>query len=116
MKSIKLELYWKISTNKIYEGVHWKVRADHKSDFKQAYVSKLKVLGTFDVVVLIFDFTFRISPLDASNCSYMVKMFEDCMVEAGVLPNDSPKYVKRVSMSSIKGKEDSVTITIKEVL
>ena len=115
MKKLKLELYWKISLNEYYSGKHWSVRSGHKTNYRDAYVGKLKELRKFENKVDIeFDFTFKSRALDSSNCSAMVKLLEDCMVKAGVIQNDSPKFVGWISMKSMKGLKDSVTITIKE--
>ena len=112
MTKITLDLLWKISTNEIYAGIHWSKRSDHKINYRAAYTSKLKALGHYDKASIVFDFTFKKNALDASNCSYMVKLLEDCIVKAGVLKDDSPKYVESITISSKKGDSDSVTITV----
>jgi len=108
----------KVSTNKIYAGVHWKKRKEIKDLYEQALVYGLKREGddleTFPVDIHI-DFYFASRALDSSNCSYMAKMCEDVLVSLKILPDDSIKYVRRFSMQSHKAKEDRIEIEIKEV-
>ena len=50
---------------------------------------------------------------DADGASF--KAVLDGIVKAGVLQDDSPKYVKEVSYTQEKGKEEQTIITIEEV-
>jgi len=62
-----------------------------------------------------FNFYFKGRLLDSSNCSYMAKMIEDCLVHYGVIKDDTTKYVGRFSLESHKGKKDFVTIDMEKV-
>jgi hypothetical protein len=42
----------------------------------------------------------------------MAKLFEDCIVKAGIIKDDSPKYINSITMSSKKGDSDSVKISL----
>lgn len=66
-------------------------------------------------VEIYFKFYLEGRRIDATNLSYMAKMIEDCLVDKGILPNDSPRYVQRVIMESykIKTKENYCEIQIK---
>ena len=100
----------KISTNKIYSGIHWGVRKKHKTLFKSVpfVASKVKKFP----VHITFDFYFKKYPLDCSNVSYMAKLIEDTLVLRGVIPDDSPKYVSGITMTSKKGDDDMCLINI----
>lgn len=96
----------KISTNKIYAGTHWRNRNKLKEDYLWLTKSCFKSLKFIEEKVdLHFTFFFNKKPLDSSNCSYMAKMLEDCLVAHGVLKDDTIQYVGRVSFESVKGKE-----------
>lgn len=114
VEEMTLPLYWKVSTNKIYSGKHWSVRNEVKNNFRDAYLRQICGFERRDIlpVELEFNFQFRANALDASNCSYMGKVFEDLLVESKVIPGDSPKHVRSVKCSSVKGDSDLVTIRI----
>jgi Holliday junction resolvase RusA-like endonuclease len=42
----------------------------------------------------------------------MLKMVEDGLVHAGVLPDDTPQYVASITVTSVKDKADEVDVTI----
>jgi hypothetical protein len=79
----------KISTNKIYAGVHIEKKIE-----------------------LEFIFYFKSRVLDSSNCSYMGKLLEDCLVAHGVLQDDTIKYVDKVSYQSLRGNQNKTIIKI----
>lgn len=98
----------KKSLNSIYSGMHWKKRADLKDAYLSLLRNKLSVLEPVTRKVdLNFTFYFKTTPLDSSNCAFMVKMIEDCLVHYGVLKNDTIEYVGKVSMQSVKIKGDN---------
>lgn len=113
---IKLALHWKVSTNQYYSSSHWSFRSYMKKNFQSAYVPIMKTMKkqTRFPVYLKFKFEFKGRSLDCSNLSIMGKMLEDCLVFAGVMPDDTPEYVKSVTYQSGKGKEDCVCIMIME--
>lgn len=52
--------------------------------------------------------------LDSSNTAFMQKLVEDGLVQAGIIPDDSRKYVRWVAKLSdkcAKGEYDSVEVT-----
>lgn len=102
--------------NKVYEGIHWSVRkalADvYHSEFLE-FKGKIKVKKY--PVVIYYDWHFIKNPLDTLNCALMAKMLEDGMVRAGILEDDSTKYVRRSILDSQKTtvyKKDTVVISI----
>lgn len=109
---VEFELPEKLSTNKIYEGVHWAIRKKHKDLFLWAFVgvaSKIKPVDSCDIE---FEFGFKSKPLDCDNCSYMTKLLIDCLRHYGKLKDDTPEYVKSIKISSRKADKDKVLIKI----
>jgi hypothetical protein len=103
----------KISTNKIYAGVHWTGRKHQKDLYLMATKYDMKKIEKIKSKVdLEFTFYFKSRVLDSSNCSYMGKLLEDCLVAHGVLQDDTIKYVGKVSYQSLKGSENKTIIKI----
>jgi len=57
-------------------------------------------------ISLNFHFKLHGKPLDISNHFYLTKLVEDGLVACGVIPDDSQKYIKNISVSSEKSKKD----------
>jgi len=91
----------KLSSNDIYSGVHYRTRNGHKNLYR-------KVLFTAPIVtdypVDIHYIFYLQRRLDSTNLGYMAKLIEDCIVEKGVLIDDSPRYVRRTIMESVQYK------------
>ena len=115
---IEIELPFKISTNKIYSGCHWSVRKKNKDLMKIACIGLKRFKAIENPVVVNAKFFLKGRLLDCSNTSYMYKLLEDCIVEYGILPDDSPKWVKSITLESKKSdtKKDYVVVEIKESL
>ena len=97
---------FKISTNKIYEGVHWSKRKKMKDNYKLLTTAYYKKLPKINYKVdLTMEFYFKSRALDSSNCSFMAKLLEDCLVEGGILTNDSIKYVGKFTCQSFLDRE-----------
>ena len=110
---LKVDIPYKVSTNKIYAGTHWRTRAKHKEQMLEVF-KDMKAKPYDCVVDLHMDFHLKGRALDSSNCSYMFKIIEDCLVKSGYITNDTIKYVRRVSMESYKAEENYVEITFIE--
>jgi hypothetical protein len=109
----------KVSSNKIYAGAHWSKRNKLKEGYlyltKNAFQKLKPVEGLVDIE---FDFYFTRNALDSSNCSYMAKMLEDCLIEWKALKDDTIKYVRSIKLTSSKSKPkeaDYCVITLNEV-
>ena len=102
----------KISTNKIYSGVHWATRARHKDLFVWNFLGVASDIPVIESCDLEFHFEFKQRPLDCDNCSYMTKLLIDCLRHYGKLKDDTPNIVKSVKITSKKGNEDKVKILI----
>jgi hypothetical protein len=104
----------KISLNKIYAGVHFSQRSKHKDAYYWAVFSAnpKPYTGSFPAVCH-YHFKLRGTELDISNLSYMTKMTEDALVACGVLPDDTPKYVNRIILTSEKiGKNEADEVVV----
>ena len=107
----------KISNNKL-RTVHWGTRAS----ITKKYIKEVKKQLTADMWIyesakglrLIATFYFKNRPLDCSNCAGMCKMIEDALVEAKAIKDDSPEYIKSVTLISKVDKENPrITIELK---
>jgi hypothetical protein len=116
----KLPKQFKISTNKIYSGMHFRQRKKLKDSFFSYYkimLMKHRVKPINTTIKLEFIFSFKTRLLDSSNCSYMAKMFEDTLVTTGILKDDSPKYIRSVeycSRKACKGEVDNFEVYIED--
>ena len=110
--AVELELPKKISTNKIYEGVHWAKRAQDKDLFLLAFTTIASKIPEIESCDLTFDYEFKSRPLDCDNCSYMSKLLIDCLRHYNKIKDDTPDYVKSIKITSKKGDVDNVKITI----
>lgn len=103
----------KVSLNKIYSGIHFRTRSQHKTSFHFAVLAGkvAQYPGPFPVH-MHYHFRLHGTRLDVSNHAYMLKMVEDGLVDAGVIPGDDPKYVAGITITSEKDQADEVDVTI----
>lgn len=102
----------KVSSNTIYAGKHWTFRKKLKDDYL-FLTNKFKELQPYNEKINIdFKFYFKSRALDSSNCSFMVKMIEDCLTHYKVIKDDTIKYIGRISIESLKGDCDFCKITL----
>ena len=103
----------KVSLNKIYAGIHFRERSEHKDAYYLAVLSANvpRWPGPFPVA-MHYHFRLRGSRLDISNHAYMLKMVEDALVHAHVIPADDQKYVSQVIITAEKADEDEVIVEI----
>lgn len=106
----------KVSLNKIYEGVHWRVRKEWADMYHE---EMLDIKGKIKVknypVKIRYEFYFKKKPLDSLNTAFMAKMLEDGIVHAKVLINDDIKYVSESTLAVYEVPEienDTVVILI----
>ena len=112
-QSVTIYLPFKVSTNKIYsQSESWQKRKKHKDFMLWAFYPVHNQLKPVNKAKIRIDFEFAKQPLDCSNCSYMAKMIEDCLTEYGIIPDDSPKYISEMTISSKKGAEDLAILTL----
>tara|TARA_R110000868_G_scaffold249678_2_gene506193 strand:- start:517 stop:843 length:327 start_codon:yes stop_codon:yes gene_type:complete len=98
----------KISLNHWYAGMHWTKRKKIKDNYINIVHSQFKdVLPKNNTYNTEYHFTFKLRPLDASNCVAMVKMIEDIIFES-----DGYKIIRSILITSRKGAEDKVEILI----
>ena len=88
---------YKESTNKIYAGVHWAKRKQFKDSILALagwHCRPIQRVESYPVQIL-YKFVFGSKPLDSTNCSYLIKCFEDALVAFEIIKDDSPEYVAR---------------------
>lgn len=96
----------KVSLNRIYAGVHWRKRAEWKEEYWYA-VMEAKIAtysGSFPVHAH-YHFILHGKVLDSGNVAFMAKCVEDSLVACGVLPDDGPKYVASMLLTTEKAKK-----------
>ena len=109
---ISMKIPKKISTNKIYEGVHWSQRAKDKDLFLWEFLTIASKIPEIESCDLTFDYEFKSRPLDCDNCSYMTKLIIDCLRHYHKIKDDTPDIVKSIKITSKKGDVDKVKILI----
>ncbi len=113
---LSITLPEKVSTNRIYSGVHWRKRQEWADLYHEEFLPiKGKIKVAEYPVVITYDFFFKKNALDTLNCAMMAKMLEDGMVAVGILKDDSPEYVSKSVITSKAVKnlgEDKVLVTI----
>jgi hypothetical protein len=101
-----IEIPEKISLNQIYAGVHWRKRQEWAEDMHWAVVAaNLPPYGGPFPIDCRYRFKFHGKQLDSSNASFLMKLVEDGLVHAGVLPDDNRQYVRWVSVLSDQAKK-----------
>ena len=96
----------KVSLNSWYAGQHWSKRVKIKNAFK-LILRRYKQFPKDHKYKCDYRFTFKRNALDASNCVAMVKIIEDILFE-----DDKWDIVTSISISSKKGKTDSMELII----
>lgn len=104
----------KISTNAIYAGIHWTKRKELKDSILSIagfFCKPVQKVKSYPIEIG-YRFIFASKPLDTTNTTFMVKMFEDALCAIGILEDDSPKYVARTIIEVVvvpkkKNKEKS---------
>ena len=101
-----------ISWNKLYQARHWAVRAKIASDahetVQKALDSMKWTMYTSQVNIKMIAHLRR--SIDASNVC--LKIYEDGLVRAGLLKDDSHEYVNEVTCSVMKDTKDWAEIII----
>jgi len=103
----------KISLNEWYAGRHWSKRNKIKDAYKFIVKNQFKdVFKSSANYIVSYVFFFKNNPLDASNCSAMLKLIEDIIFE-----KDNYNIIDNINISSRKAtdKKDSVYIEIVEL-
>ncbi len=85
----------KVSTNKIYAGVHWGQRQSIKDSFfsyAAALCRPIQKVESYPVRIH-YRFFFGSKALDTLNTAYMAKMLEDAFRALGILEEDDAAHV-----------------------
>jgi hypothetical protein len=101
----------KVSLNDWYSGGFWGSRKKMKDNYYWLVKSQYKrVFSKTQKYFVKYHVEFKKNPLDASNTIAMVKLIEDILFES-----DGYKIVRGIEITSDKGKNDKVTITVDEL-
>lgn len=109
------------STNEIYAGVHWRKRKKAKDDATIATLAAVRAAGNPKASGLV-DLVFQprlgkgVRRRDTSNASMNAKLIEDALVKAGVLTDDTDKYVRRVILEPCEIDRKAQTGTWVEII
>lgn len=91
--------------------MHWSKRKKIADEWHMALLPHKKKLEPEKVPTgVTYDFFLKGKLLDVSNCAGMVKLLEDSMVVNGILEDDSPEYVREITVSVREG-DNEVDIT-----
>jgi hypothetical protein len=97
----------KWSTNNSYAGSAYYSRKKVKDTYKKKITEQVNKIITFRCIC-VYEFFFNTHGLDATNCSIMAKMIEDCLI-----PNDNYRNVGGAFLRSAKTNEsDYVVLSI----
>lgn len=114
--TLTIPLPEKISLNSQLGRVHWTTRSRQNQAFQLAVLvaarqSQISAFpGPFPCHIE-YRFKMRGRGLDSSNLAYMAKLVEDGLVHCGIIPDDSPKYVRSMTLVTEKG-EDEVEVSL----
>jgi hypothetical protein len=108
---MRVKLPSKISTNKIYAGIHWATRKRIADEWHTAlYPHKIELCeakkGNRYPLYVQYNFYLKGKLLDVTNCSFMVKLLEDAMIAHGIIDGDSPEYIGEISITVQKGDNE----------
>lgn len=96
-KGKEREEHLKFSTNKIYAGTHWGKRKSIKdviARHAEIFCRPAARIVSYPVEIR-YRFCFVTRPLDTTNTTALVKMFEDALRAIGILEDDDPSHVVR---------------------
>lgn len=103
-----------MSLNKVYAGVHWKVRKDEAERVHWLVRAKIdpdEPMFERPVNITVTAY-FRSHPFDASNI--LIKLYEDGLKKR-LIADDGPRYVRSVTaISRVDRKRPRVEILIEE--
>ncbi len=109
---VPLKIDYKLSLNRIYAGINWRLRMKEKQaikvlTFKALGDCKAKFTNPVSIKMSFY------SNLDVSNHAYLFKMIEDAIKEKGILQDDSYKFVKE-NIIQKQNEFKGVIVEIKE--
>jgi len=90
-----------ISLNDWYSSAHWTTRANQKYKWHRIFSNIIKDQEVEPIEHYKIKLKYN-SRLDPTNTITMIKLFEDTMVELGVIKGDSKKYCKGVEIMPVE--------------
>lgn len=120
MRSYVLRYDIKPLTMNGIRGMHWAPYNNKIEDYKNtfAWLAKIQKVPAMDAIDIIVRDTYSgTKPRDTSACAPAVKAAVDGLVMFGVVPDDSPKYVRNITYAPpVRGKTDSLELELFEAL
>lgn len=97
---------FKISTNKIYSGIHWTQRKIFADYFHQISFEDCREIinrsGKINFLISCkFKFYFKSRYLDHLNLAFMAKTIEDWFVCNWLINDDTNKFIKNITLESV---------------
>lgn len=94
-KEVILRLGQPPSLNKFYAGKHWTVRKKLADGYKRQVKAALDDIDSFTIDRFELRVAYN-SRYDCDNSILCCKFVADALVEKGYVPDDSPKYYRRL--------------------
>ena len=94
----------KKSTNSIYAGEHWAKRKEYKDSVLNTvalFCRKAPAITEWPVSIR-YRYLFESRALDTLNTAYLAKCVEDSFRSLGILPDDTPEYVRETILEVVK--------------
>ena len=86
-----------ISLNEWYSNTHWTVRYKKKKAFHYTFTKLLECYESFYVEKYTIELLYN-SRHDPSNTITVIKLFEDFLVDKGIIKSDSKKNCKKITI------------------
>ena len=81
------------SLNKFYSSPHWTFRSKEKTKWKKVVTDQLDYDFQFESCVITARVNYR---YDLDNCIMAIKFTQDALVDAGLVVDDTKKFIKAV--------------------
>lgn len=112
--TIRMDL---ISNNKFYSSPHWRVRQKIAHDAHKLIIGQLKeqkiekIIDGFPLSIKYY-FYDKKKDRDLDNLGGTIKVINDSLVEAGILPDDNVKFINIIWKTHRISKNSRVVIKI----
>ena len=113
----RIEVEGRVPTlNTWLSGTHWRVKARQKKEWQELFWAGFidaKLPKKLDTPIILNVTQFCKSIVrDVDNAVLSGKFCLDALKEYGYIPDDSPKYVSQMTLTTKKGKRDKSVVII----
>jgi crossover junction endodeoxyribonuclease RusA len=109
---------WTVNSERSGRGNHWAVKGKQTKEWREAFylLGLAKRRYKMQAANITAEIVVKRKPLPDTGANYTaIKAAIDGLVDAGLLPNDTPEHVRSITMlAPVQGKEDKVIITLEE--